>query len=93
MNAPPVVPKILRTNAMSRRPAAWPIRMAAAMLKPKTVENARNMIRLALVVAASARSPRKRPTQAALIDPFRDLQHAGGKRGQREQQQRPADRP
>src|SRR6478672_8174002 len=42
------------------------------MPKPKTKAISRNMVILALEVAASACSPRKRPTQIALIEPFSD---------------------
>ena len=42
------------------------------MPKPNTVPSIRNMTRLALAVAVSAASPRKRPTQIELMDPFSD---------------------
>ena len=42
------------------------------MPKPNTNEISRNMTILALDVAASAFSPRKRPTQIALTVPFSD---------------------
>ena len=42
------------------------------MPKPNTNAISRNMTRLALEVDASAFSPRKRPTQIALIEPFSD---------------------
>ena len=46
--------------------------MVVAIAKPKTKAVSRNMMMLALDVAASASSPRKRPTQIALIEPFSD---------------------
>jgi len=42
------------------------------MPKPNTAEMSKNMTRLAFVVAASARSPSRRPIQIALIDPLTD---------------------
>src|SRR4051812_5092434 len=48
------------------------MRMVEAIPNPNTKAIRRNMTMLALEVAASASSPRKRPTQTALIDPFRD---------------------
>src|SRR4051794_36819776 len=48
------------------------MRMVEAIPKPNTKAIKRNMTILALDVAASASSPRKRPTQTALIDPFSD---------------------
>ena len=62
-------------RAPRRRPCgpnAWPMRMVEAMPKPNTKAVSRNMTMLALDVAASASSPRKRPTQMALIVPFSD---------------------
>ena len=47
---------------------------------------------LALDVAASASSPRKRPTQIALIEPFSDWRIEETERRQREGEQGPADR-
>src|SRR5436305_15279627 len=46
--------------------------MVEAIPKPNTKAVSRNMTMLALDVAASALSPRKRPTQMALIVPFSD---------------------
>ena len=69
---PTAVPTTSRAAAMSRRPTACPIRMVEAMPKPKTKAVSRNMIRLPFVVAASAFSPRRRPTQTASIEPLAD---------------------
>ena len=55
-------------------PNAWPMRMVEAMPKPNTKAISRNMTMLALEVAASASSPRKRPTQIALIDAVQRLE-------------------
>src|SRR5436305_798593 len=46
--------------------------MVEAIPKPNTKAVSRNITMLALDVAASAPSPRKRPTQMALIVPFSD---------------------
>src|SRR5947209_12816803 len=48
------------------------MRMVEAIPKPNTKAVSRNITMLALEVAASAPSPRKRPTQIALIVPFSD---------------------
>ena len=69
---PIAVPITRRAPSMSRRPNAWPISIVAAMPKPNTNAIRRNMTRLPLVVAASASSPRKLPTQIALTEPFSD---------------------
>ena len=50
----------------------WPIRMVAAMPMPNTEPIRKNMMVLALAVAVSALSPRKRPTQIALTEPLSD---------------------
>lgn len=65
-------PNARRAVSMSRRPTAWPMTTVDAMPNPNTTEYMRNMMRLALAVAASACAPRKRPTQIALIDPLSD---------------------
>src|SRR4249919_2026542 len=70
--APAAVPKMRRAPSTSFRPQYWPIRMVEAMPKPNTNAFSRNITILALDVAASACSPRKRPTQMALIVPFND---------------------
>ena len=75
--APPITspidaPNARRAASTSRRPMLWPIRMVEAMPKPNTSANIRNMIVLALAVAATAPSPRKRPTQIVLIEPLSD---------------------
>ena len=69
---PTAEPNARRAPSISRRPTDWPIRIVAAMPNPNTAENIRNMMMLALLVAASAPSPRKRPTQIELIEPFSD---------------------
>ena len=51
---------------------AWPINIVDAIPKPKTKEISMNMTMLPFAVAASASSPKDRPTQMALIDPFSD---------------------
>src|SRR3954469_21433954 len=61
-----------RAASTSLRPHAWPMRMVEAIPNPKTNEVSRNITMLALDVAASALSPRKRPTQIALTVPFSD---------------------
>src|SRR4051812_10189923 len=48
------------------------MRMVEAIPKPNTKAVSRNITILALDVAASAPSPRKRPTQIALTVPFSD---------------------
>src|SRR5947209_13590535 len=48
------------------------MRMVEAMPNPNTNAVSRNITMLALEVAASAPSPRSRPTQIALIVPFSD---------------------
>ena len=70
--SPIAEPSARRAPSMSRRPIDWPTRMVAAMPNPNTALKVRNMMMLALLVAASAPSPRKRPTQIELIEPFSD---------------------
>src|SRR5206468_13120130 len=48
------------------------MRMVEAMPNPNTNAVSRNITMLALEVAASAPSPRRRPTQIALMVPFSD---------------------
>lgn len=77
INAPPSTsptadPNARRAASRSCRPIACPIITVAAMPKPNTAPKVRNMMMLALDVAASALSPRKRPTHTALIEPFSD---------------------
>jgi len=50
----------------------WPMRMVAAIATPKAAPISRNMTVLALEVAVSAASPRKRPTQMEFTEPFSD---------------------
>ena len=57
---------------MSRAPKRWPILTVPAMPNPKARLETRNMMMLALAVAASAASPISRPTQIELIVPFSD---------------------
>src|SRR5256885_14522781 len=70
--APAAVPNTRRAPSTSFRPQAWPMRMVEAIPKPNTNEVSRNITMFELDVAASALSPRKRPTQIALIVPFSD---------------------
>jgi len=67
---PTPAPKVRRAARMSPAPKCWPTRTVVAMPNPNTAANSRNMMTLALAVAASALSPSSRPTQTALIDPF-----------------------
>src|SRR5438445_1729249 len=66
------VPNTRRAASTSLRPHACPIRIVEAIPKPNTKAVSRNITMLALDVAARAPSPRKRPTQIALIVPFSD---------------------
>src|SRR6185369_10462207 len=68
---PVPAPKVCREAAMLRAPKCWPTLTVVAIEKPNTAENSRNMITLALAVAASALSPISRPTQTALTEPLR----------------------
>jgi hypothetical protein len=70
--SPTADPKARRAPSRSCRPKLWPTRIVAAMPKPNTAPKVRNMMMFAFEVAASAPSPRKRPTQIALIEPFSD---------------------
>ena len=70
--SPTAEPNARRAPSTSRRPQLCPTRIVAAMPKPNTIPNIRNMMILALLVAASASSPRKRPTQIVLIEPLSD---------------------
>src|SRR3546814_16557426 len=72
-NRPPLVPTARRIFATSPRPALCPTRIEVAIARPNTPANSRNMIRLALVVAASARAPRKPPPHTELIEPLSDV--------------------
>ena len=67
-----LVPTMRRASGRSRAPTDCATRMVAAMPMPNTVPRIRNSTRLALEVAVSADSPRKRPTQTALIEPLSD---------------------
>jgi hypothetical protein len=61
------------TRFASRRlpaPICWPTRMVADIERPNTPPNRRNITLLALEVAASDASPRNRPTQTVLTEPF-----------------------
>ena len=71
-NSPVAAPITLRAAAMSRRPRLCPISMVAAMPKPNTPADIRNMMMPTLEVAASASSPMKWPIHTALIEPFSD---------------------
>src|SRR3546814_652601 len=65
---------IRRPPRSTRMTHSFPTRRSSdlAIARPNTPANSRNMIRLALVVAASARAPRKRPTHIELIEPLSD---------------------
>src|SRR5690606_7682449 len=66
------VPKVRRAPSRLRAPKRWPILTVPAMPKPNAAEDTRNMMMLALAVAASAASPISRPTQIELIVPLSD---------------------
>src|SRR3546814_6069006 len=67
-----LVPITRLACAVSFVPIACPTRMVAAMPTPNTAPIRKNMMLLAFAVAVSASSPRKRPTQIALTEPFSD---------------------
>ncbi|SOY58763.1 hypothetical protein CBM2585_B10029 [Cupriavidus taiwanensis] len=67
-----LVPTTRRAWSTSRAPTAWPIMMVLAMLMPNTTPSRKNRMMLALEVAVSAASPRKRPTQTELMEAFSD---------------------
>src|SRR3546814_2489064 len=70
ISARPITPPVARRAAsMSPRPIDWPMSTVAAMPKPKKAPNIRNMMMLALAVAASALLPRNCPTQIELTEP------------------------
>src|SRR5690606_16125818 len=69
---PTAVPKVRRAPSISRAPKRWPIFTVPAMPKPNAAPATRNMMMLALTVAASASSPIRRPTQIELIVPLSD---------------------
>src|SRR5690606_2207578 len=69
---PMAVPKVRRAPSRLRAPKRCPIFTVPAMPKPKAAEETRNMMMLALAVAARASSPIRRPTQIELIVPFSD---------------------
>jgi hypothetical protein len=66
------VPNVRRAASTLPAPNDCPTFTVAAMPKPNTAAKTRNITTLALAVAASARSPSRRPTQIALIDPLSD---------------------
>ena len=72
LNSPSPVPSTRRIASTSRRPMCWPIRIVVAIPNPNTAATSRNMMILALVVAASALCPRNCPIQTALIEPLSD---------------------
>jgi hypothetical protein len=63
---PTALPKVRRAPSMSRAPKRCPILTVPAMPKPNDALSSRNMMMLALAVAASASSPISRPTQIEL---------------------------
>src|SRR5688500_713199 len=69
---PTDVPNVRRAPSMSRAPKRWPILTVAAIPKPNAAPATRNMMMLALAVAASASSPISRPTQIELTVPESD---------------------
>jgi hypothetical protein len=53
-------------------PMYWPMSMVAASARPNAVPMSRNITLLAFEVAASAASPRKRPTQTEFTEALSD---------------------
>lgn len=69
---PTTVPNVRRAPSMSLAPKRCPILTVPAMPKPKAVLDSKNIMILALAVAANAASPISRPTQIELTVPFSD---------------------
>ena len=67
-----LLPITRRACTGSWAPMAWATRMVEAMPMPNTEPIRKNMMLLALAVATSASSPRKRPTQTAFTEPLSD---------------------
>src|SRR5579863_3441679 len=67
-----LVPTTRLVSARSLAPMHWPMRMVAAIATPKAAPISRNITVLALEVAVSAASPRKRPTQMEFTEALSD---------------------
>src|SRR5215472_13260455 len=67
-----LVPTTRLVLGMLLAPMYWPTRIVAASATPKAAPIRRNITVLALEVAVSAASPRKRPTHTEFTEPFRD---------------------
>ena len=67
-----LVPTTFLASGTSLAPMRWAMSMVAASAMPKAAPMSRNMTVLALEVAVSAASPRKRPTQIEFTEPLSD---------------------